>query len=712
MKLAIYADLNLNLIDGSAIWLTSITQLFSEIPNVEVDLFLKRPIEDSVNIERLFKLKKLKIHLPKLAEGSRELDISEAIEQIALQDELKTYDAFLFRGQELCYRASLVEKFAGRIWTYFTDIPIDSKKLTPEKFEKLNLIISKSKYILVQTEKFKKYLVGILPLAKKKVRDLPPMVPAIVNSKLRFEKNSNEKFKIIYSGQFKREYASLEMFRIFKNLYEDCSAAELNIYGKKIHALPNDLLFEKSVMKELVSAKGVIWHQAVERKVVLDALPQMDVGWAWRHDSLELNTLEISTKLLEYSAFGVPSIMARSEINEKVFGKDYPLFANSEEEALAKLRLVARDRELLIKLSKQVMEIARPYQFSEIKKNKLEPLIPHGARSLPNQNLLIAGHDLRFIDPLANLFSSDFNISKDHWWGHKYHDVYHSEIKAKEADIIFCEWFLGNAEWYSKNKREGSKLVVRMHLQEVETTYPSNADIPKIDKIIIVSDHTKRDAIAKFDWGWCEDKVEVIQNAIDCTYFDRVKPLEAKITLGVVGITPMRKRLDLALDILKKCRQKNKKFHLNIKGKMPTDYAWLRARPDEMLYFETQLNRIEHDPDIAGFVHFEDYGDDMGSWYQNIGFLLSTSDFEGTHQSVAEGGASGALPVIKSWEGAAEIYDPQWVFDDTEQMAEYILTMSTSPSLRAKQNEARIYMQKNFDLSVVLKKYKDLWQAI
>jgi glycosyltransferase involved in cell wall biosynthesis len=438
----------------------------------------------------------------------------------------------------------------------------------------------------------------------------------------------------------------------------------------------------------------------------------MDVGWAWRHDNLELNTLEISTKLLEYSAFGVPSIMARSEINEKVFGQDYPLFANSEEEALAKLRLVAEDRALLKQLAERVIDIAKPHQFNEIKKNKLAPLIPREKSHEKKKKLLIAGHDLRFIDPLSNLFLKDFSVLKDYWWGHKNHDVYHSYKSLEQADIVLCEWFLGNAEWYSKNKKDGTKLVVRMHLQELETPYPLNSDIEKIDKIIIVSDHTKRDAIAKFNWSSSKNKVEVIQNAINCTYFDRVKSPDSKLILGVVGISPMRKRLDLALDILKLCRQKNKKFHLNIKGRMPTDYAWLRSRPDEMAYFQTQLNRIEHDPDLAGFVHFEDYGENMGTWYQKVGFLLSTSDFEGTHQSVAEGGASGALPVIKSWEGAAEVYDPQWVFEDVDQMADYILTMHSSPTLKDKQKEAKEYMKRNFDFSIVLKKYQELWRTI
>jgi len=54
----------------------------------------------------------------------------------------------------------------------------------------------------------------------------------------------------------------------------------------------------------------------------------------------------------------------------------------------------------------------------------------------------------------------------------------------------------------------------------------------------------------------------------------------------------------------------------------------------------------------------------MGDWFSKIGYILSTSDFEGSHLSVAEAMASGSSPVIITWDGADEIYPKENCFDD------------------------------------------------
>ena len=58
----------------------------------------------------------------------------------------------------------------------------------------------------------------------------------------------------------------------------------------------------------------------------------MDVAWCYRSPLLESNRLEISTKLIENTRQGIPSIVTRNSLNEELFGIDYPLFVSDAKE--------------------------------------------------------------------------------------------------------------------------------------------------------------------------------------------------------------------------------------------------------------------------------------------------------------------------------------------------------------------------------------------
>lgn len=43
LKILLYGDIDLNFMDGSAIWLTSIAQMLTQSKGIKVDLLLKAP---------------------------------------------------------------------------------------------------------------------------------------------------------------------------------------------------------------------------------------------------------------------------------------------------------------------------------------------------------------------------------------------------------------------------------------------------------------------------------------------------------------------------------------------------------------------------------------------------------------------------------------------------------------------------------------------
>ena len=51
----------------------------------------------------------------------------------------------------------------------------------------------------------------------------------------------------------------------------------------------------------------------------------------------------------------------------------------------------------------------------------------------------------------------------------------------------------------------------------------------------------------------------------------------------------------------------------------------------------------------------------MAEWYAKVGIVLSTSDFESFHLTIADGAASGAMPVCLNWAGADRIYPAEWL---------------------------------------------------
>lgn len=105
-----------------------------------------------------------------------------------------------------------------------------------------------------------------------------------------------------------------------------------------------------------------------------------------------------------------------------------------------------------------------------------------------------------------------------------------SEHYAEWADYIFCEWGLANAVWHSKNKKEGKKLFIRIHAQEVRKKaekFGHAINVSNINKFIFVSPLIRKQALEMF--GWDEDKTEIIPNAVkENRFYDpnrEVKPI-------------------------------------------------------------------------------------------------------------------------------------------------------------------------------------------
>jgi glycosyltransferase involved in cell wall biosynthesis len=228
--------------------------------------------------------------------------------------------------------------------------------------------------------------------------------------------------------------------------------------------------------------------------------------------------------------------------------------------------------------------------------------------------------------------------------------------------------------------------VVRYHRMERETDYPSSVAMDRVDCMVFVGRHLLDEAAQRFSWP--EEKLRVVPNGIDLHALRRSKLPGSAFNLGLIGYVPARKRLDRALDILELLRAHDPRFRLIVKGQPPWAYRWMLRRDEERDYFERLYRRIRLAPLLGEAVTFEAFGQNIPAFLRKVGIILSTSDHEGHQVALAEGMASGCVPVVIDRPGAREQYSDRWVHDSPEEAAASLLELTYGNRLDAEQDGA------------------------
>lgn len=332
------------------------------------------------------------------------------------------------------------------------------------------------------------------------------------------------------------------------------------------------------------------------------------------------------------------------------------------------------DREILVSNRERVARKSLMFELPRTDVRVADDVESHVPRSIdPGTRVLIAGHDLKFANAfIGELKSSGARVLIDKWENHTQHDEKRSLELLESADVVFCEWGLGNIRWYSRNIRPGQRLVVRVHLQELFRPYLSQTVHKNVDAYVFVG-KLIRDA-AVISHGVPRNKTITIGNSVSVDSLARPKDSDARYTLGFVGSVPQRKRLDLALDVLEALRAVDERYRLRVKGKTWKEFPWLKNRAEEIEYYEQLDERIARiNSESPGTVILDSFGDDMAEWYSKVGIVLSTSDFESFHLTIADGAASGALPAVLAWAGSDFIYPANWLIASPDLLVDRIL---------------------------------------
>lgn len=676
-KNLIYADIDLNTVDGSAIWMSSMASILAE--NGKTIVISKNKIRRNVIVDNLIKKKNIIILTPENVSSEVDsLDVSACVGLIRkLDDILGGLRCVIVRGGQAAKELVDDRRFYKRLYVYLTDFyQHDSDGLIKIKndVEYVDVLARQSQAFLVQTPAIERKLRTLTSFPFKSFQ-LPPPVFGFDSGSFVPGRKLGEEISIGYAGKIAPNWGVEELVEWVEKLREDGFRVKLVIIGDKISGAGNaeDNKKYRAKINSLLKRVDAVRLGALDRAATLREMEAVDFSWCWRPPIFEKNTLELSTKLIEGVVAGQVCLTYPSDINIDALGEKYPFYIRnySEFKGLVSKKEIKIDLGVVEKLKEKhsIFNIAK--RFEEC----------FGLRRESHEGeakICLASHDSKFVFPYYSyLKNKGVPIKIDEWgWGEPL-DENRSSNLSESSDIVFCEWGLANSVWYSKNIPDGKKLVVRIHLQEINqraAKFGREVNKDRVDLFVFVSDRVRNEAIKMF--GFKREKTVVIPNfVLDDEYRLERKNFDDVVRLGMVGIIPQRKRFDLAVSLLESLCKQGVNAILKIKGPRPEEIPWMRVggRAKELEYYYQVYEKIENSPLIKGKVYFEGWGNNVAQFYSQVDYILSPSDFESFHYALADGVVSGCYPIVWSWDEAGDLYTPDWLVSDVSGAVEKIL---------------------------------------
>lgn len=381
MKILMYADVDMNLVDGSSIWVSSFIEMMTIYgKKLSITLLLKKPIKRGIVLEGI--LSNANVHLidiwklPDFLEGELKLAIdrkellpNEAFYAIQKIQALKQYDTIFIRGINVFCELANHQELAEKCIVYVIGKQ-DIERTLLVRFSKIG------KYIACQTPELLNYYVhnGI---PEEKLFVLPPMIPDTHSVDTEFKRKG---YQLVYAGKFSPGYHSLEILNCFEEIEQKIPKATLSLLGDKFYNYPKVNNFKERFLKKIKKNKRIIWHKALPRQIVLDLISKADLGISWRSNEFN-DSLELSTKLLEFASLGKPIILNRTEMHEKLLGGDYPLFANSKRQFIDSVVQCFSSEEIYENAAKRVFVASQKYLYKNVFGSVSDRFLPNNNHS-------------------------------------------------------------------------------------------------------------------------------------------------------------------------------------------------------------------------------------------------------------------------------------------------------------------------------------------
>lgn len=691
-KILIYGDCNLNIIDGSSIWVISLVKLLSQDKNNIIDLLLKTEVQNDVLIKTIKKIDNVKIlnscdYIKKYKEVTSQ-NISKIIEKI---DEYREYSCVVVRGFNVV-KTLMKSKVNYKIIPYLTDFCHNKEEISKKEKQELKDIYLKVKCFFVQTKQMLNYLKEVLEVDGKKFYVLTPMVfkRKNVTNNIKYQKS------IVYAGKFAKNWNILELIEIMDKLYKIDSEITLHVIGNKFNNDLADKQTKNYILKKLKNSPNIIYYGGLPREETMKIIEKCQLGYGFRSNKIDNNnSLELSTKLLEYCSCEIPTILRRTKMYEELLGENYQLFAENVDECVKCIASIFSDKKKYLEIQKKVCEKFKNYDVEKIYENIKDAIYSYPMKKL---RLLISGHDLKFIKDLYPYFEKEYDLKIQELPEYMELNYKQSKKLLKSTDIVWCEWLLLNARWYSQNIYPHQKLFIRAHRFEKNKKYGYGVNYKNVTKVITVSYYYYEEFIKQFNIP--RNKVTVISNYISTEKYIKEKNPNYKYNIAIIGALPARKGLDRAVDILIKLKTKDDRYKLYVPGKRPEEMANTWNVPQEKEYYlnvykKIKENKLEKSVIFNGWI-------DIPEFLKDIGYVLSVSDSnepESFHLAPLEGMASGSIGLATKWEGIEYIYPEYCQYDNIEEIAEAIINYTEHNDLyKELTNKSQQFIKNNYDI--------------
>jgi len=373
-RVLLYSPANLNVMDGSSIWVQSVAETFATGLDVQVVLPLKAPERRRLISGALRAVDRVEVLEPErfrprvLPSG---LDVEAVLDWVERLDRDQPFDVLAFRSFEVCLAAAARPALRDRLWSTYILEP-ERDIASAEYLEAMGRIASASEYVVCQSEEMRALIEHLVPGARGRTILLPPAIPAAVPR----ADPARPARRLIYTGKFHPFYAVPELIDAFVQLRDRYPTLEFHAVGDKIWRTSEDHAYADALEARLGRTEGLAWHGAISRAAVAALLAEGGVAlsvWDHRHGS-RWNDLVVSTKLLDYCAAGLPVVLNRTIAQEAILGPDYPLFIDDIREVPAVLDALLGDDGLYRWAAARCWDATRRFTYEAVL-GDLEPYL-------------------------------------------------------------------------------------------------------------------------------------------------------------------------------------------------------------------------------------------------------------------------------------------------------------------------------------------------
>lgn len=402
-KILLGGYINVNVIDGSAFFLSGFAGMCAQHPNVDIDLVTANRVKSWEVLDELVEYPNVQIIDPYRANaGHPELleraHMTRAEYSVVLADEYarRTYDAIVIRDNEVAVNLlRKVPEARGRTFAYVTGLTFMGQEQDPFQINLLSEILELGGKLLCQTVEIKRLVQESLTVAAEDILLLPPHVPDPEPQALSALYKVEEPHRLVYTGKFFKDWKIDAILAGVKSANLDGAGLLLEVAGDQFRHSKEDGSFVENVGYLLKTTDGVKWHGRVPRNISRALISKSHVGIGWRSDKLEKSS-ELSTKILEYGALGRPSIINRTKMHERLLGKDYPLFVNSMSDFRSLLLRLRWSRDEIQVAAQRCYDLAHDHSYTKVSHEILPAL---GNRPSPAADFSLV-HDDKLRDQL------------------------------------------------------------------------------------------------------------------------------------------------------------------------------------------------------------------------------------------------------------------------------------------------------------------------